>query len=100
MPFGTAPAITSQPTNQTVTVAGTATFSVTATGTTPLSYQWFFNQTNLLTAATNATLTLANVQLTNAGSYFVQVTNLYGSAASSNAILAVLDVLDHFVWSQ
>jgi hypothetical protein len=36
----TVPTITTQPANQTVTVAQTATFSVTATGTAPLSYQW------------------------------------------------------------
>ena len=38
---GTAPVITHQPTNQTVSVGGTASFSVTATGTAPLHYQWF-----------------------------------------------------------
>ena len=86
---GGPPVITAQPTDQTVTVGGTASFIVTASGAPPLSYQWFFNQTHLLTGATNATLTLVNVQLANAGSYFVQVTNLHGPTSSSNALLVV-----------
>ncbi len=62
------PVITSQPANLTVTVSNTAMFTVTATGTAPLSYQWSFNHTNLL-GATNATLLLPNVQFTQTGSY-------------------------------
>ena len=60
------PTIITQPTNQTVYVGGTASFSVTASGTLPLSYQWNFNQTNIANA-TNATLVLTNVQLNQAG---------------------------------
>jgi hypothetical protein len=84
----TPPVITSQPANQTVSVGSTASFSVTANGTPPLTYQWSFNGTNIL-GATGTTLTFANAQLTNAGSYSVTVTNLYGSATSSNALLTV-----------
>src|ERR1039458_8676838 len=43
----TAPLITSQPARQVVLAGATATFSVTATGTPPLSYQWLFSGTNL-----------------------------------------------------
>ena len=71
------PIITQQPTNLTVNVSNTAVFAVTVTGTTPLHYQWSFNHTNLL-GATNAALTLPNVQLSQAGSYAVMVTNLFG----------------------
>jgi hypothetical protein len=39
----TAPTITTQPTNETVTVGQTATFTVVAAGTAPLSYQWYQN---------------------------------------------------------
>ena len=67
----------------------TATFSVTATGTAPLSYQWSFDTTNIV-GATNATLVLPGVQLTNAGIYAVVVSNPAGSALSSNATLTVL----------
>jgi hypothetical protein len=83
-----APVITSQPTNQTVTVGRTANFNVTASGASPLSYQWRFNGTNIV-GATNTTLTLTNVQLSQAGNYAVLVTNLYGSILSSNAVLTV-----------
>ncbi len=83
------PVITVQPTNQTVLVGGTAMFTVTVTGATPLSYQWTFNATNLLAGATNALLTLTNVQLAQAGNYTVQVTNALGSTLSSNAVLTV-----------
>jgi hypothetical protein len=82
------PTIQAQPTNQTVIVNDTATFNVTATGSLPLSYQWNFNGTNL-DGATNASLTLTNVQFSQAGNYAVQVTNAFGSTSSSNAVLGV-----------
>ena len=56
VPFGTAPMVTAQPTNQTVAAGGTATFGVSASGGVPMSYQWLFDQTNLLAGATNALL--------------------------------------------
>ena len=87
-PFPTAPSITTQPANLTVFVGGSATFSVTAGGTTPLSYQWNFNGTNIV-GATNTMLTLTNMQLNQAGNYAVLVTNNYGSILSSNAVLMV-----------
>ena len=86
--FGAAPAIISQPTNQTVNAGDTTIFSVTANGAVPLSYQWSLNTTNL-PGATNATLTLTNVQPIQAGNYTVLVTNLLGMATSSNAVLTV-----------
>jgi hypothetical protein len=96
VPFGAAPVITSQPTNETVAVGGTASFTVVAGGTLPLSYEWNFNGTNI-SGATNSTLTLTNVQSTQAGNYTVLVTNRLGSILSSNAVLTV--TLDHFAWN-
>jgi hypothetical protein len=87
-----APTIITQPMNQTVTVGGTATFNVTAGGTSPLSYLWYFNAIPLV-GANNASLTLTNVQLTDAGGYFVVVRNAYGSVTSSNAVLTVSTLL-------
>ncbi len=87
-PTSAGPAIYVQPTGQTVTAGTIVSFSVTAGGTPPLSYQWQFNGTNLAGATTNAQ-TLANVQVSQSGSYTVQVTNLYGSVVSSNAVLTV-----------
>ena len=90
------PTIVTQPTNQAVVIGGTATFSVTAGGTAPLYYQWAFNETNI-PGATYTTLTLTNVQVSQAGNYTVLVTNLFGSVLSSNAMLTV--TLDHFAWN-
>lgn len=87
--FGGPPVITTQPTDQTAPVGGTAVFSVAANGSLPLSYQWFFSQTNLLASQTNSSLVLTNVQLTNAGNYTVLVSNLISSVLSSNATLTV-----------
>jgi hypothetical protein len=66
-----------------------------ASGTPPLSYQWRLGGINIV-GATNATLTLTNVQFNQSGNYSVLVTNAYGSILSSNAVLTV--TLDHFAW--
>ena len=83
------PAINSQPTNQTVAAGGTATFTVVASGTPPLSYRWLFG-TNPVAGGTGSSLVLSNVQPSQAGSYSVVVSNAYGPVASSNALLTVL----------
>ena len=88
------PAIITQPASRTNEVGTTATFTVTATGTAPLAYQWRVNGASLanggnVSGAASATLSLANVQLWDAGSYSVVVTNSYGSVTSSVAVLAV-----------
>jgi hypothetical protein len=85
---GTAPAITTQPSNVTATQGQAASFSVAATGTAPLSYQWRKNGTNI-SGATAATLSLTNVQSTDAATYSCYVSNSYGSATSNNATLTV-----------
>jgi hypothetical protein len=95
--LGGPPTISVQPTNQTVAAGRTATFNITATSQSPLAYQWLFNGTNAISGATNTMLTLTNVQFVNAGYYSVVVTNLYGSTASSNALLIV--TVDHFAWN-
>src|SRR2546422_322056 len=84
------PVITSQPQSVTNLAGSAATFFVTATGTPPLAYQWFFNSTIALFNATNADLILTNVQSLNAGGYLVVVTNAEGSVASVVATLTVL----------
>src|SRR5204863_6946333 len=66
----TGPSIVTQPASQTVAANGSATFTVVATGTAPLTYQWRFNTTNI-NGATSSSLTLTNVQLANSGSYSV-----------------------------
>jgi len=93
---GLAPVIELGPVTQTVRQGSTVTFTVTATGTEPLGYQWSVAGTNLL-RATNSALVLTNVQLSAAGSYAVVVSNAFGAASSSNATLSVYAV-DHFTW--
>lgn len=85
---GVPPAITAQPQSQTVPAGANVTFSVAATGTAPLSYQWRLAGTNL-PGATASSLTRTNVQLADAGNYSVEVANSAGSVTSQDAILTV-----------
>jgi hypothetical protein len=84
------PTITTQPLSQAMTQGQNASFSVVASGTAPLSYQWIFNGA-ALSGATSSALTLSNVQTSVAGSYSVLVTNLAGSVTSAAATLTVTD---------
>jgi hypothetical protein len=81
--------ITTQPASQTVTNGTSATFSVVASGTGTLLYQWQWYGTNLA-GRTASSLTLANVQTVNAGPYDVIVQDSISYAISSNAFLTVL----------
>jgi len=83
------PSILSQPESRTVNAGSTATFTVNASGTAPLAYQWFFG-IHAIGGATMNALVLSNVQPANAGNYSVVVSNAYGTATSSNAVLKVL----------
>jgi hypothetical protein len=87
------PVITLQPQSQTVASNATASFSVTASGTAPLFYQWVFVGSSFIPAAipgaTNTTLTITNVQTTNQGLYFANVTNNFGSTNSQSATLLI-----------
>src|SRR5881394_3906353 len=85
----TDPTITVQPANQTVTLGQTATFAVTAAGTTPLSYQWRKNGA-AITGATAASYTTPATTSTDNGSRFqVVVSNSVGSVTSDAASLTV-----------
>jgi len=85
----TAPTIQSQPSNQNVIVGQTATFSVTASGTAPLGYQWQ-KGTAAIPGATSASYTTPATALGDSGSaYSVVVSNSIGSLTSSSATLTV-----------
>jgi uncharacterized repeat protein (TIGR03803 family) len=87
-----APGITSQPVRQTGFAGGMASFSVTASGTGPLSYFWQRNG-SFIAGGTNSIYTINNVQLVDSGSQFsCVVSNAYGWVISSNAELAVMTV--------
>jgi hypothetical protein len=78
-----------QPTNQTVTIGGTVSFTVSAVGKAPLSYSWFRNG-SLIAGATNPTYSTNNVQLPDSGTVFrCLVSNAVSSVFSSNATLTV-----------
>ncbi len=103
-PGTTLPFIETQPTNQvvvtgtTIGITGTnevltpttnVSFQIVATADSPLTYQWFFNGTNLA-GATASDLTLTNVFLDQVGNYQVVVSDTAGSVTSSVASLTVL----------
>ena len=84
----TPPSIATQPISRTIPPGNPATFTVVATGASPLAYQWRKNGT-ALAGATTATFTVAGAQLADNGAYTVVVTNAFGSATSSAATLLV-----------
>jgi len=83
------PVITEQPHSQAVVAGGSASFSVTATGSPPLRFQWQFEGANIA-GATNATLVLQNVSASQVGLYTVVVSNEAGSVTSAAASLTLL----------
>jgi PKD repeat protein len=84
-----APSITTQPLNRTVSVGQTATFSVVASGTAPLSYQWHRNGTAVAGATAASYTTPATTAADNGAAFFVRVSNSAGSVNSNNATLTV-----------
>ncbi|HVU17737.1 MAG TPA: FG-GAP-like repeat-containing protein [Candidatus Didemnitutus sp.] len=72
----------------TAQIGRTVTFSVSATGTAPFTYQWYKNGT-ALSGATSPSYQIASVQASSAGTYTVKVSNAYGSTLSDSGVLAV-----------
>ncbi|HEX3717974.1 MAG TPA: immunoglobulin domain-containing protein [Verrucomicrobiae bacterium] len=90
-----APSFVTEPSPQTVIVGGTAVFSVSATGTAPLQYQWMLGSSPLsdgngITGSQSNILILTNVQFSQAGSYSVHVSNTGGSTNSTVVTLTVV----------
>jgi hypothetical protein len=85
------PGILQQPPAAEVRFVG-ATFNpdVAASGTGPFTYQWYFNTSQLIANATNATLTITNVQTNKDGSYNCIVKNPFGSITSAVCALTVV----------
>jgi len=86
---GSKPAITSQPSNVTVAPGQTATFTVTATGTAPLSYQWQKNGSNISGATSASYTTPAATSVDNGSAFDVTVANSAGTLTSQQAMLTV-----------
>jgi autotransporter-associated beta strand protein len=91
------PIINVQPQSQPSYVGGTVTFSVTAVSALPMTNQWYYGS-NPMPGRTNATLTLTNLQLANAGNYRVVVGNANGTTNSAVAVLTV-STPRNLVWS-
>jgi hypothetical protein len=85
----TAPSITSQPAPQAVLVGQTATFSVTATGSAPLAYQWQRNGVVIGGATTSSYTTPAAALTDNGAAFVVVVSNAAGTTTSGSAVLSV-----------
>jgi hypothetical protein len=88
------PIITRHPVSRTNAVGTIATFTVETAGSTPLSYEWRRQETNLangvtVSGVTTTNLLVANIQLADATGYTVVITNTYGSVTSSVAQLTV-----------
>ncbi len=83
-----APVITNQPQSISVAQGNNVSFSVSATGTAPITYQWRKNGSNI-SGATGATYSISSVSTSHAGTYSVVVTNAAGSVTSTNATLTV-----------
>jgi hypothetical protein len=84
-----APTIVAPPQNLSNGVGTAVDLIVSAVGRPPLAYQWFFEGTNAISTGTSRDLCLANVQLSQAGSYSVVITNTLGAVTSSPAMLSV-----------
>ena len=88
-PTPTPPSFTTQPLDKTVTEGNTAMFTVTATGTEPLTYQWTKNGVNISGATTRFYTTPPTTMADNGARFSVVVTNVAGSVTSNNALLTV-----------
>ena len=83
------PSLVTQPANQTVTAGQTATFSVVATGTAPLSYQWPKSGANIAGVTSSSYTTPATTSADNGATFSVVVTNSVNSTTSTSATLTV-----------
>jgi len=84
-----APAILTQPVSQFIVQDANASLGVVASGTSPLSYQWRFNDQNLA-GATSSSFSRANWQPVHSGNYDVVVSNAFGSVTSQVALVQVM----------
>lgn len=83
------PVVTSQPASRTVVAGSNATLTVSASGTTPLSYQWRTNVVNYPGRTTNS-MTVTNFSAAKEGGYDVVITNVAGAVTSTAAQLYLI----------
>jgi hypothetical protein len=85
------PSITQHPQSRTVPPGGSVTFTVAASGTEPLSYEWQKN-TGDISGATDTSYTINPVAEADAGNYRCVVTNDFGTGTSDEAVLTVAEL--------
>lgn len=95
---GSPPVITVQPVSQTVNAGAEVTFSVTATGEAPLTYQWFWEDLEI--AGMQSTLFLSGVTSDQAGGYRVRVNSPAGPTFSEFASLTVVSLVKPVITQQ
>lgn len=86
----TPPGISTSPVPLVIAVGADAHFQVSATGSEPLTYFWFFQSTNLMSITPSNEWILVSADLSNSGPYSVTVSNAAGQATSDDALLSVL----------
>ena len=84
------PSVNASSSASTIVQGYPVTFTATASGSTPLSYQWYFNTNTLIPGATTNVYSINSVQATNVGVYTLITTNLYGKATNSVSLSTVL----------
>ena len=89
------PVISTQPKTTTVTVGVAVMLSVVASGTDPMTYQWY-KDTVALAGATGTSLSIPAAAVTDAGNYYVIITNPLGSATSTTAVVSVTPTITGF----
>lgn len=85
---GSAPLVTQHPESQSKVVGSSVSFSITATGPAPLSFQWM-KDGNPLAGATSPNLNISNLQTTHSGLYVARISNSFGQVFSQSATLNV-----------
>lgn len=95
---GYPPILVQQPVSQAAVLNSNVQFSVTASGTAPLAYQWLLNGQGVF-AATNSSLFIAGMQVSNSGVYSVVVSNSYGGVTSALATLSAASPPE-FLWAR
>ena len=87
---GDSPSVIKQPQNQTVLTGTPVTFTVAATGTGTLHYQWYKGVSPIGEDASK--FTIESAKSSDIGSYNVKITNYFGKTASNIAVLKVKEV--------
>jgi len=86
------PSVSLSPASTNIQCGSSLTLTATTAGTTPLFYQWYDYQTNVIPGATNTSLTLTNLHMAQAGNYTLTASNVAGSVSAAAAV-GVVDTM-------